>query len=335
MKTLILGANDGFWCAPDRAYERDIISGIEAWVFAMDGDHCNTLDATSELINRYDLIIGNTNGGEYRPKLLELQKSRKKGVRWVSMIEGCATEYLAPDSTLKKIFDGSDLVNVINRHALEFFRSCTTTRCEYIGIPYPAATIRSQFQPLERQDVWTPSNLYNAKSSFSSVLAALPVTIRIGKQCHGFFRKPIVTPQRKSLFSSFRPKEKAVEQPRSELLNSVVFHGEMGMGDYFKILSETAYAFVNLDHRYTWARDVLDCAALQIPCIATRATGHAENYFPALTIPDEFSIAEARALLERLYADKEFYEQCAKVPIELLESLSHSNMKEKLLATLR
>src|ERR1035437_10364027 len=112
MKTLLLGGNTGFWRAADRAYERDIFTGIEAWVFAFDGDHCNTLDATPELIREYDLIIGNSSGGDYRPKLLSLQALRKKGAKWVTLIEGCATDYLAPHAALKKLLDGSDLVNV-------------------------------------------------------------------------------------------------------------------------------------------------------------------------------------------------------------------------------
>jgi hypothetical protein len=334
MKTLVLGANEGFWHAPDRAYERDIISGIEAWVFAFDGDHCNTLEASPELIDEYDLIIGNTNGSAYRPKLLSLQNGRRRGIRWVSLIEGCATEYLAPDSTLKRILDGSDLVNVINRHTLEFFRSCTTARCEYIGIPYPAANIRKQFPPGNRRDVWTPSNFYNARASCSSVLAALPVTNRLGWQIHGFMRKQFTKKRWQSFLSSKRMDPKSLEPPCAGLLNSVHFHKEMGMSDYFQTLSQSAYAFVNLDHRYTWARDVLDCASLQIPCIATRATGHVEDFFPALTIVNEFAVREAAELLDKLYSDEEFYRRCAHVPVELLEPLSHENIKKKLLEAL-
>ena len=334
MKTLLLGGNPGFWHASEHTNDRDVMSGIEAWVFAMDGDHCNTLEATPELINRYDLVIGNTNGGLYYPKLLALQQGRRSRVQWVSLIEGCATEYLAPVFILKKILDGSDLVNVINRRSLEFFRLCTTARCEYIGIPYPAANIRKQFLPGDRRDVWTPSNLYNARASCSSVLAALSVTERLGRTCHGFMRRQVMKKRKLPFLSASRTNQKDVEPPCAGLLNSVVFHQEMNMAGYFQTLSNSAFAFVNLDHRYTWARDVLDCAALQIPCIATRATGHAEDYFPSLTVGNEFAVPEAAELLERLYFDKEFYERSACVPIELLEPLSHESMKRKLLAAL-
>jgi hypothetical protein len=334
MKTLLLGGNTGFWRAEERAYERDVMSGIEAWVFAMDGDHCNTLDATPELVDQYDLIIANTNGGFYPGKQLALQNGRRSGIKWVSLIEGCATDYLTPNYTQKKIFEASDLVNVINRHSLDFFRIYTTARCEYIGIPYPAASIRKKFTPGERCDVWTPSNFYNDRNPCSSVLAALPVIERHGRQCHGFKRKPAVKRRWHSFLHKPRIDPKSAEPLFAGLLNSVVFHDEVGLGDYFKTLSETVYAFVNLDHRYTWARNVLDCAALQIPCIATRSTGHVEDFFPALTVEDEFSVRKTRELLERLYSDEEFYKSCASVPIELLEPLSHENMKRKLLAAL-
>ena len=81
MKTLLLGGNPGFWRASERANDRHVMSGIEGWVFAMDGDHCDTLEAL-ELIDRYDSIIGNTNFGAYRPKLLALQSGRAVYV-WV------------------------------------------------------------------------------------------------------------------------------------------------------------------------------------------------------------------------------------------------------------
>lgn len=334
MKTLLLGGNPGFWRASERANDRHVMSGIEAWVFAMDGDHCNTLEATPELIDRYDLIIGNTNFGAYRPKLLALQSGRKSSVRWVTLIEGCATDYLAPNSILKQILDGSDLINVINRHTLEFFRLCTSARCEYVGIPYPAANIRKQFSPGDRRDVWTPSNLYNARASCASVLAALPVTDRFGRRCHGFMRKQTTQKRRLPFLPTMGINPKKEEQPCAGLINSVLFHKEMNMAEYFQTLSNSAYAFLNLDHRYTWARDVIDCAALQIPCIATRSTGHVEDYFPELMLRNEFEVREAAELLERLYTDNAFYERCAKVPIELLEPLSHASMKQKLLAAL-
>lgn len=333
MKTLLLGQNTGFWHAAERAYERDIITGIEAWVFAFDGDHCNTLEATPELIERYDLIIGNTNGGLCPAKLLSLQEKRSKHIQWVSLIEGCATDYLAPDFTFKQLLDGSDFVNVINRHSLPFFRSLTTSRCEAVGIPYPAATIRNQFATGTRRDVWTPSNMYNPRASDASVVAALSVTERNGTKTHKAVRSGGTT-RRWKFLGDRSDQQKEMTLQTAWLLKPVVLHSEMNMQPYFQLLSETAFAFVNLDHRYTWARDVLDCAALQIPCIATRATGHAADYFPELMVENEFAVDKASELLSRLYNDTEFYNCCSHVDIALLEHLSPESMKRKLLAAL-
>ncbi|HEY3875946.1 MAG TPA: hypothetical protein VGM92_10750 [Candidatus Kapabacteria bacterium] len=332
MKVLLLGGNRKFWHASDRLHDRDFLSGIEAWIYSFDGDYSNTLEATQDLINTYDLIIGNSNGGSYAPKLLELQRNRKKGIRWVTLIEGCATEYLTLDSTTKELFDSSDLINVINRHSLEFFRSCTSARCEYIGIPYPGATIREKFAAGNRRDVWIASNLYHYRTSSSSALAALPVTRAMGTNTHAFLRRRPRKRGFRRLIPDFkRPK---IQDPYNGILPEIQFHKEMHMASYFQLISDSAYTFVNLDHRYTWARDVLDCAALQIPCIATLSTGHAEDYFPTLMVPNEFAVSESSSLLERLYSDKKFYEECARVPVELFQHLTHSSMKEKLLAAL-
>ena len=332
MKLLLLGGNPGFWHHTDRPHDRNIMSGIEAWVFAFDGDHCNTLDATQELVNRYDLIIGNTNRGAYRPKLLELQRNRKKGIRWVTLIEASASEYLALDNITKEILDGSDLVNVINRNSLDFFRFCTSTRCEYIGIPYPADHIRKTFLSENRRDVWLPSNLYSLPASWSSALAAIPVTKKFGTHAHGFFRKDTPAKLKKSFIT--RKKKLSEGEKENILLRDIFFHHEMNMPEYFQTLSNTGFAFMNLDHRFTWARDVLDCAALQIPCIATPSTGHAEVFFPNLLVRNEFAVREASELLDRLYSDRAFYDKCANIPIERLEHLSPQNMKQKLLESL-
>ncbi len=333
MKVLVLGGNRKSWRASERSHERDYTSGVEAWVFAFDGDYCQTLEATPDLIARYDLVIGNSNGGQYRQKLLRLQQGRKQSTRWVTLIEGGAIDYLEFDAQTKALFDASDLVNVINRHSTDFFKACTSAPCEYIGIPYPAAAIRERFLSGHRNDVWISSNLYHPRASCASALAAIPVTRKLGRATHGFMRPPPRKRGIMQLLPTFRT-SKTPDIIYGDLVRDIEFHRAMHMSAYMQLLSETAYTFMNLDHRYTWSRDVLDCAALQIPCISTVSTGHAENYFPTLTVPNEFAVREASELLERLISDKEFYMECSQVPIERLEPLSHENMKRKLLAAL-
>ena len=168
--------------------------------------------------------------------------------------------------------------------------------------------------------------------SFTSVYAALPVVQKQDTKIH-HIRKPIQEPKRKWW------QRRANEQNQRPSLSpsaerSIAWHPLTSFTPYFELLSETAFAFVDLDHRYTWARDVLDCAALQIPCIATVSTGHVVDFFPELVVQNEFAVEYARELLSRLYEDEAFYQRCSNVPIELLEPLSPQSMREKLLAAL-
>jgi hypothetical protein len=335
-KTLVLGANSGSWRSSDYGPERYIFSGIEGWAFAFEGDYCNTIEADTETIAPYELIIANLpppwrNRKQFEDTLLELQRNRKQQTKWVTLIEGCATDYLAISPSLAEILDGSDLVNVINRHSVDFFRALTGTRCEYIGIPYPAKAIREQFPAGARRDVWTP--LMFSAVSYTSIYAALPVVQKHGTSIHKVHRPP-TQPKRKWWQRHSKDQNAVVPSLPAVALPWLTLHPLTGFTPYFELLSQSAFAFVDLDHRYTWARDVLDCAALQIPCIATTSTGHVADFFPDLVVENEFSIVHARELLGRLYEDAAFYDRCANVPLELLEPLAPEAMGQKLLSAL-
>ena len=92
--------------------------------------------------------------------------------------------------------------------------------------------------------------------------------------------------------------------------------------------------WINLDDRYTWGRNVLDAAALQIPVISTRSTGHAEEFFPETLVDDEFDIDTAINIGKRLITDEEFYKSVTDIPLEKFEHLSHESMKKTLLGWL-
>jgi hypothetical protein len=313
MKMLLLGGNGGQWSAWDAQHvnDKDFCSGIESWLWCFDdATYAQGKSATPEFIKQFDLIIGNTNG-DMIGSLLKLQQARRPDAKWVTLIEGSMPDYFRPRTELISLLSGSDLVNGINRHATDYFQAMTTARYEYIGIPYPAESVRDKFGPGRGSDIVLPTWLRDA---FPSLMAALSFSLNNKIPVHA-----IESTEERSLFTV-----------PSEIR---VWPG-MGMGQYLTWLSQFAHVFVDLDHRYTWKRNVLDCAAIGIPCISTRSGGQAQDFFPELMVDDAFSIKRAAELLAELYKYPHFWRECATVPIEKFEHLTRESMKKKLLDAL-
>jgi hypothetical protein len=311
MKMLLLGGNAGAWSAKDRAKEADYMSGIEAWVFAFDGIYCGSRQSGATLlVDQCDLIIANSNLDRV-DTLRELQRNRNTKNKWVTLIEGGMHDYLRPTPKLLDLLNGSDLVAGINRHATDYFQKMLSTRYEYIGIPYPAEKIRARFGPAKGKDIVLPTWLRDA---YPSLLASLKFGEERKIPIHG-----IESMEERSVFPI--PRE-------------VTLHHGMGMSDYLGWLSKTAHVFVDLDRRYTWKRNVLDCAAIGIPCISTRSGGQGEEFFPELTVEDCFATESAAQMLRDLYDYPHIWREQATVPIEKFESLRPEAMKAKLLACL-
>lgn len=290
---------------------KDYWTGIGTFAIAFQGEVMRTENVTPEIINGYDLIIANLDRAHIE-KLRVLQDGRNANVKWMSLIERCATDYLPANPVLKELLDGSDLINVINKYTVDFFRALTSARCEYIGIPYPGEAIRARFCiPIEKRTkdyimlppyVDPPGITHNA-----SYLAA--------KGANGGMR--MFGAQRESFNYG---DSNYLNFPYMEPIPYLAFEAN-------------AFAFVNLDHRYTQGRNVLDCAALGVPCIATRSTGHAEDFFPDLMVKDEFSINHARSELHFL-KDSEYYAQTAMATMEPFAQYTHEFIKERILTYL-
>src|SRR5690242_10702738 len=106
MKVLLLGGNGGRWTAAENIKEKEVMSGIEGFVFAFDGEYICSKDATPDIINQYDIVIANTNGDRLE-HLRHIQKQCQSKTKWVTLIEGCAMDYLSPNYLIKEILDES------------------------------------------------------------------------------------------------------------------------------------------------------------------------------------------------------------------------------------
>ncbi|HET9137591.1 MAG TPA: hypothetical protein VFO76_13230 [Candidatus Kapabacteria bacterium] len=327
-KVLVLGGNPGRWSASERRHEAAVTNGIEAWVFAFDGDYsCGDALSVSEIVN-YDIVIGNLNA-QYLDNHLTYLRSKPDAVKWVTLVEGNAAEYLKPNPKVKEILDAADLVSVINSISLDLFRSLTKTRVEYIGVPHPSEGIRALATPIEhrREEVFLSSFLSSRQTDY---LVAKQLDIPMVGCEPRLSRKLKTLPALWKKYGSFDP-EYRIDKVKQYYNDSALrVLPEKPFKEYFTYYG-ASYLWVNLDERYTWGRNILDAAALQVPVISTPSTVHQETLFPELMVSSAFAISEAVEIGKRLLNDMDFYRSVTDISLERLAPFGHSAMKEKLL----
>jgi len=328
-KVLVLGSNRGNWHSSEKIQFAESTSGIESWAYAFNGSHYYSLSANKKLISMCDIIIANSNQGKNLKHLLKLAESRPANVKWVTLIEGSAEDYLKPMSFIRELFDSSDLINCINLGTLSFFRAMTSSKVEYIGIPYPVEYVARQSIPFEsrKKEIFICPFLTTRCHDYFAAS-------NLGLKMFGFeerlHRKITNLPKLLMKYGSINPNfkiNKALDFYRDNNLS--IFQSKT-TENYYKFVGN-AYFWLNLDNRWTWARYVLDAAALRIPIITTSSTSHAVELFPLTCLDDEFDIEKAEDLGRRLIQDFDFYKQVADVPLSKLEYLKAENMKKKLL----
>lgn len=335
-KVLVISGVREQWKSVERKKNASIMNGVEAWVYAMDGDYIGENKVTARDIAQYDIIICNTNdvySQKRAEKLLRFCESRPSHTYWVSLIEGSASDYLVPSRQVCDLFQSSSLVNCINRHSLPFFRALSTTPTEYIGIPYPLDDILQLRVPLEKRekkifccgyllkrwnDYFVAKNIgapyYGYERGFSRKLRFL---IKNWKNHRAIFNN-------KKTFDTIRD---IYRDPQLEVRSVAA------LNDYFAHNAH-AWMWVNLDERYTWGRYVLDAAALGIPIITTPSTGHATELFPYTTVDTPYSLDTAIAIGKSLLDDGDFYKTVAEYPLDKMDYLRPENMKKRLLSLL-
>lgn len=330
-KVLLLHGNRGRWSARDRPEQALWENSCEAWIFAFNGDFINSSEATLSDIQGYDIIIANTDPSALK-HLLELSDARPSSTKWVTLLEGDSLEYIKPRPYIRDLLDNSDLVNCINKYTLSFFKKLTTAKVEYLGFPYPAESIRALSTPISRRrkEIFlAPMLLGRWLEYFCLKDAGLPL--------YGYERK---------LSRKLRTVFKHLRNHRS--LDPDYFHNKVR--SYYndpslKIMRETpladffrhnggAFLWFNLDPRYTWGRYILDAAALQVPIIATRSTGHAETFFPKTMVETEFDVDQAYDLVQRLISDKDFYEEVATVPLDFFDEFRPERKRKEMMDAL-
>ncbi|MFN8359041.1 MAG: hypothetical protein U0264_03915 [Candidatus Kapaibacterium sp.] len=331
-RVLVLGGNSTRWSAREMPQMKNTMNGIEAWAFTFWGDYCGYKLARDTDIANYDIIIANTNFDRFR-EYLRLRDHVSPTARWIALIEGSASDYTRPNPTMKQVLDSADIVNCINKFSLPLLRAITSARVEYLGIPYPAESIRELSVPVHarKREVLLCQML---TSRWNDYLVAR----ELGLDFYGF--EHLLSRKFKLLWNNYKKYGSAVDKYAAFDNVKRLYQDERlriepvtNLSRVFDITGKS-FLWMNLDDRYTWGRNVLDAAALQIPVITTRSTGHAEDFFPQTMLVDEMDIDGAIALGKRLLTDEEFYRSVIDIPLEKFDHLSHETMKKTLLGWL-
>ncbi|MFA6570602.1 MAG: hypothetical protein WCT77_05135 [Bacteroidota bacterium] len=326
LRVLILHWNRGRWTANDMRESKKLCTGVERWVFAMDGDYCNTLEIKEKELLNYDIVILNSdiNHPKYFRKICKLVENRPKGVTWITLVEGDMSIY-KPDKNLQKVFDNSDFVVCINKYTKEFWEKFTKTKVEFIGVPYPVDEVRKLSIKTEKrlkQCIICPSLLIRYQDFL--------VARELGIDMIGFEKR--FSHKFKTVFKNRTLKRDFYLQKAEKIYqgNNLKILLEKSFEKYFNFTANS-FIMINLDNRYTWGRYVLDAAALQIPIITTISTGHGLDLFPELCLDNENQIEKAIEIGKRLIENKDFYEHVSNIPIEKLDIYKEDYMKKKLL----
>lgn len=345
LSALILSAPDGRWSASDNNGSWfATMNGVEAWIGAFGGDYIGYKQATKHDIARYDIVIANSNLS-FLPDFVRLAESRPAHVRWVMLIEGGASDYLLLKPEVQRAFAVSDVVNCINHHSLPFFRelvhlSGSSARVECIGIPYPVQGVRQFAVPIETRLQSRPQSIMLCPLLLSRS-NDYAVARRLGQEYpdlvyYGYERRLSRKWQNWREFwrqGSLNPNARL--NHAAQLYNDSRLEIRAASNlEHFFIHNASAYFWLNLDPRFTWARYVLDAASLGVPIITTASTGHGETLFPETTLAHEYDIDRACELGRRLLDDKDFYRAVAEYAQERITDYGVEKSVQRLLAVL-
>lgn len=335
-RVLVSGEKDGRWSAGGRTVDETLCTGVQSWVYAFDGDYAGHRQLTRRDLDRHDIVIVNLN----RPlaPLVRLAQDRPASVRWVSLIEGSADEYSVPQRELKALLDASDLVNVINGHSLPLFRAMTTSKVAHIGMPYPVDGVRKFAVPVDARTRRIFLCAYLSEQ-WNAYLAARA----IGLPYYGYEVRP-PRPRGLSRWRRLLGRAPAGDDEHigrvQALYRDLYADASLGVTTYTKDMTSyltehsRAYFWIDLDRRYTWARFVLDAAALAIPIITTASTYHGGLLFPDTTVAHPMDIERTVELGRRLSRDRDFYDRVARYPADKLGFLRAESMTRALLGAL-
>lgn len=263
---------------------------IRAWAHALMGDvHCGTDIDDYNKFSDYDVIMIELTSNML-PVVIELR------LHFTGKLIGLVEGNLVPDwgpiiyPTYLQALDVLDTVGIINPKAYDIFTAITSTPVRFIGIPYPVA--------------WARDNV-DLNSTNLLELGSSPVDSR-----GGFYNLAVYKHSKIPGVTYVRDDQEKILVEQLLVDVPITTHQMTDWQTYFKQHS-TYHVGVHLDHRATWGRYPLDCAAAGIPCVSTIGSYTQTILFPELTVV-HYEIGRAQQLVARLYNDAVFYDRIVR-----------------------
>lgn len=301
-KTLVCANNSGSWNWLDRAGDEKTMNGIESWVYAFRGRYKHASMLAPKDLEENDLVILNLDYPLLAHYSSVLEKCGDARARVVGLFEASLDRVHPFRTQWSQVADQCDLVVAINEFGLDYLSGMTSSPVALVGLPYPVDGMRELAIPKDEREraLLLCGWLLDRSTDYDAVKGlGLPV---VG------YERTFKRTFRRALQRRAADRNRWVVRAR-EVYNDpgLEVRLQTGLAEYFRYVRKL-FVWVNLDARYTWARYVLDAAALGIPIITTENTWQGPRLFPDLVVQSPYDVKGAEALARRLTEDADFYE---------------------------
>jgi hypothetical protein len=279
-----------------------------SWAYTFSGDvRCGRTINDYGVFDQYQIVLIELTANMI-DVCIELKKQTKCFVIGVPESEIVPLWPLATLKKYKEMLDMCDLVGVINEKALEPLRALTSSKVEFVGLPYPLAWAKQQIKDVKKNNLIELGNM--------NVGVGVPYNILVFNKldCNGiFYFNP--GPERNIIHSLTNNRLKCL-QPK-------------GYQDYFR---EHIFSFcgLHMDIRHTVGRFGLDCAASNTPLVGTHYSQSQGHLFPEISV-NHWEIEKAVSLVKRLYFDSAFYDHIVEYANEKIKDFDIDVTRERLL----
>lgn len=330
-RTAFLGANPGRWRSGEPGEQFVNTNGVEAWAHALRGEYIGAPFPHPDELAKFELVIANT-VHRLVPEYEQFIKIKVKAQKWVALIEGDGMDYTRLVPRLSSFLDRCDLVININPYSTPLIRALTKTPVEEFGIPYPVEAMRAKRIPpseREREILICPSHAREP-----SILAAEAAAKDSSAKLRLYVPKVSRKWSNRGLFLKAASLDRDIlAKAMQKRLPDAVVELEKELPEFWADAARCA-VWMNLDPRYTWGRYVLDAAALGVPIVTTRSTGHGPELFPETTVEKVFEVEKAAQIAKRLLSDPDFARKVSAYADAKLDAFSYENAKSRLLTRL-
>lgn len=290
---------------------------IQTWATVLEGDVFNHyIPFSIYLLKSYDIIMI-----ELIPRALAMTKKIKRkypNKKLIGVLEG-SLHTLGNDLQLKtsiefiEAYRTVDALGVLIKDSIPYFQSITNKPVFWLGVPFPVEWSRAHIIPPEKKEP-----IAEMLHTFCSGMGGLTnfFTLKEIQKLH---------PEAKGRgYSNKRKLDQALADRfglNLEILPPLAWQ------KYF-IRHSQAYLALHLDHRWTWNRYSLDCAAAGIPCISTPHSTTHKMLFPNLCV-DPFDTKQAVVLAIRLLENPGFYKDCREYALEKIRFFDFENSAKR------